>query len=72
MSPFDQELVEFCQQRMIQRAQAAQLSRQMRTTRTSLPQHLMMYAGDLLISLGLKLKDLSKPASDHEYTPLYT
>jgi hypothetical protein len=73
MSPFDQELVEFYRQRMIQQAQAARRSRQVvQPNRFGLHHRLLINTGDILISLGLKLKNLSRPASDQEYTPLYT
>jgi hypothetical protein len=72
MSPFDQELVEFFGQRMLQRSRAAQLIRQARAPRVKIHDRLLINVGDMLISLGLKLKNLPRPDSDHEYTPLYT
>jgi hypothetical protein len=72
MSNFDQEIVEFFQHRLIRQAQAARQVKQFETTRLDIHHRLLGRAGDTLISLGLKMKNLSRPAGDQEYTPLYT
>jgi hypothetical protein len=72
MSNFDQEIVEFFQHRLIQQAQTARQVKQFETSRLYIHHRLLVKAGDTLISLGLKMKNLSRPADDQEYSPLYT
>jgi hypothetical protein len=72
MLHLDEELVKSYQQRMIEQAETVRMLQQNRSTTPSIADRLLLGAGDYLISLGLRVKNLSQTADEQDYSPLYT